>query len=207
MHQGDRVPGGGRRSPEASRTGELSEAEAAKHLREADLQILRSGVLSGSWYPIDSDRRMLELLVAKQGGSDPEAYLRRRGVAAAERILNMGLYTHLEASLRAAERNPTRWVEQVGRVMVTLSQAMFNFSSWEFVASEAADAAAGRLFFLKVEGARDLPEATFLLLQGFVESLFKPFTEAVITVRGRRSTPDRIVYAGSSNGVPRRHFR
>jgi hypothetical protein len=190
-----------------SGTGELSEAEAGKHLRAADLEILRVGVQPGSWYPVDSYRRMLALLVAKQGGHDREAYLRRRGVAAAERILKMGLYSHLEASMRAAERNPARWVEQVGRVMTTLSPAMFNFSSWEFVGGDAADTTGSHLFTLKVAGARELPDETVVLLQGFIESLFRPFTDEPIAVRGRRPTPDTIVYEGSSQGVPRRHFR
>jgi hypothetical protein len=190
-----------------TRTGELGEGETGKHLRAADLEILSAGVLPGSWYPIDSYRRMLALLVAKQGSLDREAYLRRRGVAAAERILKMGLYSHLEASLRAAERNPARWVEQVGRVMTTLSPAMFNFSTWEFVAGAESEAAAGRLFTLKVAEARDLPDETVTLLQGFIESLFAPFTDEPIAVRGSRPTLDTVVFKGSSQGVPRRHFR
>jgi hypothetical protein len=190
-----------------AKTGELSEAEAGKHLREPDLELLRSGILPGSWYPIDSYRRMLALLTAKQGGRNREAYLRRRGVAAAERILKMGLYTHLEASLRAAERNPPRWVEQVGRVMTTLSPALFNFSTWEFVAGDASDTNGRQLFTLEVAGARDLPDETVTLLQGFIESLFTPFTDAAISVRGHRPTPDTVVFEGSSDGVPRRHFR
>lgn len=195
-----------------SKAGELSQAEAGKHLREADLEILRSGVLPGSWYPIDTYRRMLELLVALQGGPDREAYLRRRGVAAAQRILKMGLYNHLDAAIRAADRNPARWVEQVGRVMTTLSKAMFNFSSWEFVGNEASEAGPGGagqvpIFTLKVVEARELPDETRILLEGFIASLFTPFTDQPVSVRGRRPTPDVIVYEGFSDGPPRRHSR
>jgi hypothetical protein len=193
-----------------ARSGDLSGSEVEEHLAEADAALLRSGVLPGSWYPIESYRRMLQLLVAKQSqparpdGPERDAYLRRRGVAAAERILKLGLYNHLDAAIRAAERNPTRWVEQVGRVMTTLSAAMFNFSRWEFVPPEK-----GALFTLNAAGARELPEETRILLEGFIASLFEPFTDAVIRVQSRRATPDLIVYSGrsESGGLPRLKLR
>jgi hypothetical protein len=190
-----------------SRTGELCESEIAKHLTEADLQVLLGGVLPGSWYPIDTYRRMLQLLVAlvvKQGGAAREAYLHRRGMAAAKRILEMGLYNHLDAAIRAAERNPARWVEQVGRVMTTLSKAMFSFSTWEFVPPED-----GALFTLRVTEARHLPDETRVLLEGFIRSLFEPFTDEAIAVTSRRPAPDRILYSGSceSGELPRLKLR
>jgi hypothetical protein len=88
---------------------------------------------------------------------------------------------------------------------------MFNFSSWEFVSHEVDEGKRHRsdapIFTLNVTGARDLPEETRVLLEGFIASLFKPFTEQVVTVRGRRQAPDVIVYDGFSDGVPRRHLR
>ena len=133
---------------------------------------------------------------AKRGNystaADREAYLRRRGRAAAERILKMGLYSHLDAAMRAAERAPDRWVEQVGRVMTTLSPAMFSFSRWEFVAGDAV-----RLFSLNVHEAGDIPEDTRVLLQGFIEALFVPFTDDRVQVTSRRPSPDLIVYEGA----------
>ena len=161
-------------------------------LEPGDLELLRAGIQAGSWYPIAAYRRMLALLVAKESGPDREAYLRRRGRAAAERILKMGLYSHLDAAMRAAERAPDRWVEQVGRVMTTLSPAMFSFSRWEFVAGDAA-----RLFSLNVHEAGDIPEETRILLQGFIEALFVPFTDDRVQVTSRRPSPDLIVYEGA----------
>ena len=136
---------------------------------------------------------MLELLVAKEGCADHEAYLRRRGRAAAERILKMGLYSHLEAATRAAERAPNRWVEQVGRVMITLSNAMFSFSKWEFAPVDDPRL----LFRLLVREAASLPEETRVLLQGFIEALFHPFTDDPVHVSSRRPSADVIFFEGS----------
>jgi len=182
-------------------TGELDEIELGKALEEQDRPLLRSGVLPGSWYPIDSYRRMLELLAAKEGRSDRDAYLRRRGAAASERILKMGLYTHLQDAIRAVERQPTKWVEQVGRVMLTLSNTMFNFSCWKFLPPDANQAGDLR-FSLRVTEAAGLPEETRIVLEGFIESLFMPFTHEKIQVRSHRPTPDTILYEGCPRSSP-----
>jgi hypothetical protein len=176
-------------------SGALGEAELAARLEPGDRELLRAGIQTGSWYAIESYRRMLALLVAKEGRADREGYLRRRGRAAAERILKMGLYSHLEAAMRAAERAPERWVEQVGRVMTTLSPAMFNFSSWEFVPGDAA-----KLFSLHVRQAALLPDETRILLQSFIEALFEPFTQDPVRVVSRRPSPDEIVFEGTWAG-------
>lgn len=173
-------------------SGALADAEASARLEPGDRELLRAGIHAGSWYPIDVYRRLLALLVGKEGRGDRESYLRRRGRAAAERILRMGLYSHLEAAMRAAERAPDRWVEQVGRVMTTLSPAMFNFSKWEFVPGDAS-----RLFSLNVREAGPLPDETRILLQGFIEALFTPFTSDPVRVVGRRASEDWIVFEGT----------
>jgi len=172
-------------------SGALAPDEAAQRLEPGDLELLRSGVQPGSWYPIGTYRRMLGLLVAEEGGADREGYLRRRGQAAAQRILHMGLYSHLDAAMRAAARAPDKWVEQVGRVMTTLSNAMFNFSAWDFAAGDEQ-----HLFSLHVRQAALLPEETRILLQGFIEALFEPFTEDRVRVTSRRPSADAIVFEG-----------
>jgi hypothetical protein len=167
-------------------------AEDLARLEPGDIELLGSGIQAGSWYAIDGYRRMLALLVAKEGRADREGYLRRRGRAAAERILKMGLYSHLDAAMRAAERAPERWVEQVGRVMTTLSNAMFNFSAWEFHAQDGPE----RVFSLEVRDAAPLPDETRVLLTGFIEALFAPFTQDPVRVSSRRPSPDAIVFEG-----------
>jgi hypothetical protein len=172
-------------------SGGLDAAEAAR-LEPGDLALLDTGIQPGSWYAIDGYQRMLTLLVAKEARGEREDYLRRRGRAAAERILKMGLYSHLDAAMRAAERAPERWVEQVGRVMTTLSNAMFNFSAWEFVAHTGSE----RVFSLRVRECAPLPEETRILLTGFIEALFGPFTQNPVHVSSSRPSPDCVVFEG-----------
>ena len=176
-------------------SGALAETEASSRLEPGDLELLRLGIQSGSWYPIEAYRRMLELLVAKEARADREGYLRRRGRAAAERILKMGLYSHLDAAMRAAERAPDRWVEQVGRVMTTLSPAMFNFSKWEFVPGDGVT-----LFSLHVREVGPMPDETRILLTGFIESLFTPFTQDKVRVVSRRPSADVVLFEGAWDG-------
>ena len=90
---------------------------------------------------------------------------------------------------------PAKWVEQVGRVMLTLSNAMFNFSRWKLVSPDAGKAG-DLLFTLNVADAAELPAEIRIVLEGCIESLFTPFTQESIEVRSRRPTPDTIHYQG-----------
>jgi hypothetical protein len=170
--------------------GSLSAAELEARLAPGDIEILRAEVTPGFWYPIATYRRMLDLLVEMEGGSQPERFLIKRGVDAAKRILGMGIYGHLEAAHRAVGRAPNDWCAQVGRVMMTLSNAMFNFSHWEFVAHQDRI----RPFSIHVSDAEALPEATRILLQGFIEHVFNQFAEEPIRVSSSRPSPDSILY-------------
>jgi hypothetical protein len=118
-----------------------------------------------------------------------------RGVNAAKRIFAMGLYSHLEAAQRAVERAPKNWSAQVGRVMMTLSNSMFSFSHWKWV--DHGDPS--RPFSIHVSGAKFLPEATRILLQGFIEYVFNQFADAPTQVTSCRPSPDSIVYEGVSS--------
>jgi hypothetical protein len=174
--------------------GALSASELEARLTPDDIRILREEVTPGSWYPIGTYERLLDLLVEMEGGSQPEMYLLKRGVDAAKRIFAMGIYSHLEAAHRAVDRAPKNWCAQVGRIMMTLSNSMFSFSHREFV--DHGDSK--RLFSIYVSDAEFLPEATRILLQGFIEYVFNQFTDEPTQVKSRRSSPDSIVYEGVS---------
>lgn len=177
----------------------LSAAELEARLTPRDIEILRAEVIPGFWYPIGTYQRLLDLLVEMEGGSQPERYLIQRGVNAAERILAMGIYNHLEAARRAVGRAPDDWCAQVGRVMMTLSNAMFNFSHWEFVAHQDQSGP----FSIHVSDAAALPDATRVLLQGFIEHVFNQFTDVPVRVTSSRPSPESILFESSwESGSP-----
>lgn len=176
--------------------GRLSSGELEARLTPDDMRILRDEILPGSWYSIESYKRLLALLVECEGGRKPERYLIKRGVDAAKRILGMGIYDHLEAARRAVERSPSDWCAQVGRVMMTLSNAMFNFSKWKFVAHEDER----RPFSIHVSDAEAIPDTTRILLQGFIEHVFNQFSDAPTRVTSSRPSAELIEYKGVREG-------
>jgi hypothetical protein len=176
--------------------GRLSPRELEARLTPDDIRILREEVLPGSWYSIETYKRLLALLVEFEGERKPERYLIKRGVDAAKRILAMGIYDHLEAAHRAVKRSPRDWCAQVGRVMITLSNAMFSFSQWKFVAHEDER----RPFSIHVSDAGAIPDTTRILLQGFIEHVFNQFSDAPTRVMSSRPTAESIEYQGVREG-------
>jgi hypothetical protein len=176
--------------------GRLSAAELEVRLTPDDMRILREEILSGSWYSIETYKRLLDLLVEFEGGRQPERYLMKRGVDAAKRILAMGIYDHLEAARRAVGRSPSDWCAQVGRVMMTLSNAMFSVSQWKFVAHQDQS----RPFSIHVSEAEAIPDSTRILLQGFIEHVFNKFSDAPTRVKSSRPTAESIEYQGVREG-------
>jgi hypothetical protein len=176
--------------------GRLSPDELEARLTPDDLRILREEILPGRWYPIETYKRLLGLLVELEGGPRPERYLIKRGVNAAKRILAMGIYNHLEAARRAVERSPSDWCAQVGRVMITLSNAMFNFSEWKFLAHQDQS----HPFSIHVSDAEAIPDTTRVLLQGFIEHAFNQFADAQTRVTSSRPTAESIEYQGVREG-------
>lgn len=72
--------------------------------------------------------------------------------------------------------------------MTTLSNAMFNFSAWDFSTGNHPK----RLFSLRVQEAGPLPDETRILRQGFIEALFEPFTPERVRVTSQRPSADAI---------------
>src|SRR5262245_53084124 len=76
-------------------SGRIRRPELEIRLRASDLRILDDKVLPGLWYPLDTYRRLTEILLEIEGGGKPE-YVVRRGARAAERLFAAGLYLQLE---------------------------------------------------------------------------------------------------------------
>jgi hypothetical protein len=176
--------------------GRMSFGELEVRLTPDDMRVLREEIHPGSWYSIETYKRLLGLLVEFEGGRQPERYLMKRGVDAAKRILAMGIYDHLDAARRAVERSPSDWCAQVGRVMMTLSNAMFSFSRWKFVAHQDQS----HPFSIHVSDAEAIPDTTRILLQGFIEHVFNQFSDAPTRVTSSRPSAESIEYQGVREG-------
>src|SRR5262245_45382142 len=109
--------------------GDLPKKELDAKLRPQDRPFLDKGLSATSWVPIETYRRVMEVLIEVEAPSDVPAYLHGRGVRAAERMHQAGLYRQFRAS-------PETWGLRVGEIAVTMAKLMYNFTTWTFEATQ-----------------------------------------------------------------------
>ncbi|HVP30074.1 MAG TPA: hypothetical protein VMW35_13055 [Myxococcota bacterium] len=151
-------------------------------LQAADLRIVDSKLDGARWYPIDSYGRLIEVLRDTEGRSDPRQYLLQRGMRAANRLIDLGMYRQI----RSQEGQP---FAKVGDVMITLSQNIYNFSIWRFV-SDPED----RIHRLEVSEAKAFPEVSRIVVEGFIEAITTRGFKLPAHVASARPTPDTMVF-------------
>jgi len=172
--------------------GRISREGLEVRLEAADLPILDEKVLPALWYPIETYRRLSELLMEIEGGGRME-YIVRRGARAAERLFALGIYQQLRRGEVIAEEirsSGSMWTQQDGAIMASLAGAIFNFSTWRFVA-DPENRGGHRI---EVTDAAVLPEVARFAAQGFIEYASTRLAKAPVRVTSQRPTPDRVVF-------------
>lgn len=172
--------------------GRVAREELEVRLDAADLPYAEEKVLPALWYPIETYRRFTELLMEIEGGGRPE-YVVRRGARAAERLFALGIYQQLRRGEQLAEEirsSGSTWTQQDGALMASLAGAMFNFTSWRFVADPEGRGA----HRIEVSDAAALPEVARFAAQGFIEYTSTRLARAHVRVTSERPAPDRVVF-------------
>jgi hypothetical protein len=141
--------------------GRISGEELTARLAPEDRVILEQDVLPSTWYPIESYRRMTELLLEKEGGG--EDYLRARGAGSAQRILDGGLYTEMRRLRPGARERTFNAVERSVRSLVALSQTILNFGRGEVL----PDPDHPRRLVIQISDAAAYPEVLRFTSEGF----------------------------------------
>lgn len=168
--------------------GRLSERHLAR-LEAEELGWLDQKIQPALWYPIGGYTRLSELLLEVEGRGNPE-YMVRRGAAAAERLFDSGLYAQLKhGERRRAEElaGQGEFNEHDGRLMTTLSGAIFNFGRWIYrfegdeVVIEATDSAA-------------MPEVSRLAAKGLIGVIVSRVRGKQSRIECTRPEPDRVVF-------------
>jgi hypothetical protein len=165
-------------------SGRLPRAELEARLPAGDLAYLDKALAATTWVPIESYRRIVEILVDLEANGSPEAYLHARGQRAGARLHKLGAYRQFEASTET-------WGRRVGKVSVTLSSVLYNFTKWNF---ESVDDDGS--FLIVVDEASAFPEVMRFVSQGFIEYTSRAVTKGDERVTSRRPTPDRIEFRG-----------
>ena len=169
--------------------GRIAEELLAAGLAPEDFQILDEKVQAALWYPIESYRRLTELLLEIEGQGDP-SYVIHRGELAGRRLFDSGIYVQLqhgEEKALAARRGEGSFRERDGRLMVSLSGAMFNFASWSYRVE-------GHESVIEITDAADFPEVSRWAVQGFLQYTTSRLRGVPVVVESERPAPDRVVY-------------
>jgi hypothetical protein len=169
--------------------GHVSQEDLEKRLQSRELGWLRDGVQPSLWYPIDGYARLSELLLEIEGGGDPE-YLVRRGAASAERLYASGLYAQLRhGEERASEERAggREFSAKDGRLMTTLSGAVFNFGKWSY-RQDGDDSV------IEVKEAAAMPEVSRLAASGFIGHIASRVRDTKIEVESTRPALDLVVF-------------
>lgn len=167
---------------------QLTRAELEAQLTPDDLIILESKISPTTWVPIDSYRRVVDLLVAIEAQGDPEGYLFQRGWRAAERLHKAGLYSQFDATAE-------KWGMRVGKLLVTLGPALWNFTQWTF---EFEPGLPVRGFRLVVREAAALPECARFTCHGFIEYLARSAAGLTLRVTSERLPGGMIIFTAST---------
>jgi len=169
-------------------TAQLRQEELEAQLTPDDLTLLDSKIGPATWVPIDTYRRMVDVLISIEAQGDTEGYLFQRGWRAAERLHQSGLYSQFDAKLE-------RWGMRVGKLIVTLGPAMYNFTEWKF---ELEPGTPVRAFRITVSNAAQFPDCARFTAHGFIAYLAHSATGLTVQVASERTTDGRIIFAGST---------
>ena len=170
-------------------TGKLTREELEDQLTPDDLILLESKIGPATWVPMDTYRRVLDLLVSIEAQGDVEGYLFQRGWRAAERLHKAGLYSQFDATAET-------WGMRVGKIVVTLGPVMYNFTEWRF--DLAAEAPPGS-FRITVSDAAEFPDCARFAAQGFIEYISRSATRRAVQVTSERLSDGSIVYSGNTD--------
>ena len=172
--------------------GRFSRDDLEVRLTAEDLEILEAKPLPASWVPMETHRRLSELLMELEGRGDPQ-YVVERGRAAAERLFPIYQQLRRGEEIGSEMREEgADWRESDGRLMASISNALFNFSAWSF---EAEDETSFRIIVTEAEG---LPEIALYAAVGFIEYTASRVTGRPARVSYEREGPGEIVFTLSS---------
>jgi len=171
--------------------GRIHTSDLESFLTAEDQGFLDQSILSGSWYPIATHDRMLKLLAHRHAAGAEAAYWVEGGRQAADQLAALGIYRQFEQRAEGLE-------DFAGRVLVTLSGAVYNFTSWKWCGASTDHTR----FSIEVSDAAQFPETCRLRAQGFIERAASRSMRTEWCVTSRRVPSDRIVFEGELKSRP-----
>lgn len=150
--------------------GRASLEEVEAKLEPEDVALMEEKISPAKWYPIDQYRRLTDLLFELTGeGRDFETYLKERGAAAAERLMQSGLYQQLDYSSGQADANSEQTsreqLRRETRLRLSLIAGMINRGT----PHTAPDPERPDQIRIELRDASELPDCLGHTIAGFIE--------------------------------------
>jgi len=162
--------------------GRVPDPVLHRHLAPDEVAELDREISIGAWYPLDTYSRMLALVAEVEPGA-PQAVAVRSGVASADRVIALGVYSQLD------ERTEEIWENRVGRILSTLWGSFFSFGQARW--KDMHD----RMFEIEMSGVGCMSELMVLRTQGFIERLGQRASgDDRVSVRAERSADGDTVF-------------
>jgi len=174
--------------------GAISQREIEARLPAEDLALLEEPLVTSQWYGIQSYRRLTELLRDVEGEGRNE-YVRERGRARGQKLIDGGIYQQMEYLGRSRvtrAMDPKDRFEAYGRdlkLLVTLSQSLLNFSTWTVV----PDPDHSDRYRIEVHDAADFPDVLGWASEGLIDAMAEVHGMSGLW-RWERIAPDFIVF-------------
>jgi hypothetical protein len=152
--------------------GRISPEMLESRLEPRDIARLDEKINAASWYDIHSYHRMVELLCEVEGGGR-ESYWFERGIRAARRLLDAGIYhqmDYLGRTMVRGEIDPTARFNAFAkdmRLLLTIHASMLNFGDWSCV----VDPDHGDRYRVEIRGVAGIPDGLFFAAAGMFSGM------------------------------------
>jgi len=165
----------------------ISREELEVRLTPEQLELVDAKVQVALWYPVDAFNAFIRIAAEIGRRASPEA-LAATGRLSAEQLAKSGLYAQLSEGKGGNAK-------AVGRRLVTLASAFYNFMRWEYIeGEEPAD------FTVDVTDAADWSEELRHITTGFIEVATARATGRSVRVTSERPAPDHVIFHGRASG-------
>ena len=176
--------------------GGISPEMLESRLEPRDISLMDEKINAAGWYDLHAYHRMVELLCDVEGGGG-ESYWYERGVRAARRLMEAGIYhqmDYLGRTMASREIDPTARFNAFAkdmRLLLSLHASMLNFGDWRCV----VDPDRGDRYRVEVRGIAGIPDGIFIAAAGIFNG-FSEIASSKSTVQWEleRTGPDFAVF-------------
>jgi hypothetical protein len=152
--------------------GRISPEMLESHLETQDIAHMDEKISAASWYDIHAYHRMVELLCKVESGGR-ESYWFERGLRAARRLVDAGIYhqmDYLGRTMVRGEIDPTARFNAFAkdmRLLLTIHASMLNFGDWRCV----VDPDHGDRYRVEIRGVAGIPDGIFVAAAGMFSGM------------------------------------